>query len=363
MTAFFMLLAVLAGLMYLNQRWQREAPTVETVIESTPATVSVFRVGFDRVTAAVTGETKQAGILRIYALASGTVSRVAAEDGAAVQAGQPIVILSDTFVGRSLADLSALTAEEKLRLERENRPLSRELLELERKIAVAATASDREEELARGNERIEARTLKSDLRLAELEAERARLAAALSRPAALLPGTVEHVFVRTGDYVSPGTLVATVRTQRSAAVVEAMLPVSEALRVDTDQQATLVFGSRTLEASILSVSQDAVADGLAAIRFNLPDGATVPDGTFVSLSVPLRPAATGEPVLIPLAALRETADRRFAMVAENDRAVSRTITLGPIVGNAVTVTDGLKPGDAVLLDRSLVEGDAVAIAE
>lgn len=361
MTVFFVLLAVLLGLIYTNQQLHKEALTDKAETAQPAKSSPVFRIGTDRTDASLSGEIKKSGLIRVVALAGGTVSRIAAEDGARVWAGQPIVILADTYAGRSLSDIDRLTAEEKLRIQDENRSLSRELLELERKIAVAATASDREEDAAKASERVGARTLKSDLALAQLEAERARLAAALSRPASNLAGTVEHVFVRPGDYVAPGTLIATVRAAKTATLIEASLPLSQALLVDTERPAAVRFDGQALEARIVSVSREAVEDGLAVARFSVDGVAALPDGQFVSLSVPLRPST--DTILVPLAALRETADRTFVLVEKDSLAESRAVALGTVSGDAVVVTDGLAAGDAVILDRSVIEGDRVTISQ
>jgi hypothetical protein len=57
----------------------------------------------------------------------------------------------------------------------------------------------------------------------------------------------------------------------------------------------------------------------------------------------------------------QTQDTSFVLVAQNNKAVTKTIQVGEVFGDYVEVQSGLKRGDQVILNRNVIADDTVKI--
>lgn len=233
------------------------------------------------------------------------------------------------------------------------------------------------------------------VREAELEVRRAELRAAeldLERTELDLPfdARVASVDVEEGEYVAPGTVVATFDSIESAEVdaqfalsqLRPLVPADLTLpalaiqnvaespeRLGLDATVRLREGDldvvwparferasdridvQTRTLGLIVAVDDPYASGRSGERPALTKG------MFVEVVLEGRPLA--DRLVVPLAAVRRRDDGPVLFLADaDDRLVVRPVTLGPVLADRAVITDGLAIGDRVVVSdvQPAVEG-------
>jgi len=185
-------------------------------------------------------------------------------------------------------------------------------------------------------------------------------------PSAPFNSTVQRVFVKVGEAVNPGTpLVQLSQTiEEDPIVAIAYVPREIAQSTTYSQPSILTIGNFTYDTYPSYITQDAIKGQLYGIYFPIPDNYNqyVTEDGYISVTIPVGYANTSASIpFIPIDSVYQTQDSASIFVVENEKAVSRTVTLGPVLGRYVEVTSGLAAGDIIILDRTVVDGDAIEI--
>ena len=277
---------------------------------------------------------------------AGTVRQVALVPGAVVEAGTVLVALD---VSVEEAELKALQAQATLaqsllaRTEQANRSGSIAESELdrarsERDVALA--------QIARTEAIIERKTMRAPFR-----------------------ARVGIADVHLGQYLDEGTVLTTLQGVDEAAHVDfsvaqqvaAGLRVGDAVEISTGDGASISARIIAIDARIDPVTRN------AAVRARTEDPRTPEPGSSVRVRVPVGPVR--EAVSIPVNALRKGPEGDHVYVIAPDkngksRAYARNVEIGPMVGDAIVVQQGLAAGEQVAASGSfkLREAALVAIA-
>ncbi len=206
--------------------------------------------------------------------------------------------------------------------------------------------------------------------LAEVARDTAERNHADSRIEAPFAGSVDSIDVNVGDFVSPGTPVATM-VDLSRVRIYAGVTAREAARLTPGSKARVSFadlGGRSFEATLQSVGRVSnSADGTYEIELWMYNtDALMRDGLVARVELPNE--ARAQYMLAPRSALLRRAGRPevFVVVDEAGRSVarSRILRTGRSDGKWVEILDGLEAGDRVvyvglfaLADGSVVEID------
>ncbi|MFO0723974.1 MAG: efflux RND transporter periplasmic adaptor subunit [Myxococcota bacterium] len=202
----------------------------------------------------------------------------------------------------------------------------------------------------------------------EIESTRARLAIAVAAVAeaqaalhlaelnlrdafvrAPLAGQIETRNVRTGQYVQPGTLIATL-IRRDPLLLRFAVAEDQAQALNRGQKARFLVRERRdpFGANIISVAQAADSTTrMVAVVAQIEGGAELRPGSFAEIEIPVEGA-------VDLPVIQETAvrpsERGFlAYVVEEDVAKERIVTLGLRAGGGrVQVRSGLNPGEKLV---------------
>lgn len=214
-----------------------------------------------------------------------------------------------------------------------------------------------------------------DVRIARAEQAKSNVEGALARSGevgvalddtilrAPMDGVILTRGVEVGTLVSPGALAITVADTRT---VKAMFGVPqqtvEKLEMGSPVQVYVGGDGETkapekmVEAKVSRIAPSADAKGrVFAIEAALPnDAGTLRPGSVVSVHIPSAALSTAA-TAVPLSAIvRSAKDPRgfsvFVLEGEGDRATARIrdVRLGQVLGNFVTVTDGLAIGQRVV---------------
>jgi multidrug efflux system membrane fusion protein len=179
-------------------------------------------------------------------------------------------------------------------------------------------------------------------------------------------GLIETRRVQTGQYVQPGTVLATL-VRREPLLLRFSVPAPEAasLRAGLKARFTLREQNQSYEARITHVAQAAdttsrmvviTAEVLGNAKENLRPGA------FAEVVIPV--ASPREAPTLPPTSVRPTERGFVAFVIENNVARERILTLGMRTADgAVEVRSGIKAGEIVVVRgaEALRDGAAVAV--
>lgn len=197
--------------------------------------------------------------------------------------------------------------------------------------------------------------------IAYLNLQAARIAEAATRVDSPIEGKVEKIFVEVGQYVSPGTPVAVITGEKDLQL-SVLLSGELAQRIDMQQPLIADLGNGLESFDISYVSSVPVNGGLYELLADIPDGEAnlVPEGSVVDVNLPLfNVSLIGANYMVPLDSVFITNNDSFVFVAQDGKAVKKSVVVGEIVGSNIEIISGLSPRDVVILDRRVIDGDAV----
>jgi multidrug efflux system membrane fusion protein len=179
-------------------------------------------------------------------------------------------------------------------------------------------------------------------------------------------GLIETRKVQTGQYVQPGTVLATL-IRREPLLLRFSVPAPEAasLRAGMIARFNLREGRNAHQARITHVAQAADANSrMVAVTAEVSGNAKedLRPGAFAEVVVPI--ASPREAPVLPATAVRPTERGFVAFVVENGIAKEKILTLGLRTSDgAVEVKSGIQPGEMVVVRgaEALREGAAVQV--
>jgi cobalt-zinc-cadmium efflux system membrane fusion protein len=306
----------------------------------------------------------------INAPLAGRVIALRAVRGAAVGAGQPLVLLDSPEIrqlaveaerGRTQARAALTQAEAKLRLAENTYQRERALVQAK----ISARRDFQVAEAERAQARAELAAAQSQVRLADalLTSRLAQLgqrgvrarpdgSVVLSSPVA---GVVADQRVSAGEAVEPGRLLYRVVNLDSlwatAGVYEKDLAnVRMGQRIEIS---TPAYPGRTFRAQVISidpaVDPDTRTVGVRALLAN-PGGLLKP-GMFATLRLITAKGIAPVPV-VPRSAVLDIDGQKLVYVQNGDAFEPVAVQLGQASGELVEVKDGLYPGDLVVVQRA-----------
>lgn len=182
-------------------------------------------------------------------------------------------------------------------------------------------------------------------------------------------GVVGDVPVRVGSQVTPQTLLTTI-DQNDTLEVNASVPIERAaaLKVGLPLQIWSSDGAQRIAATSVSFvsphADDQTQSVLVKGNVKNPDG-TLRAAQYVRARIVWK---TGEGLVVPVTAVLRVNGQFFSFVAEPAAggaltAKQRPIKVGPIVGDAYPVLEGLKPGDRVVVSGAQKLADGAPIQD
>lgn len=295
--------------------------------------------------------------VQITARVAGVVERVLFTEGQAVKKGEVLAEIEPTRY--SLAVNAAKAA-------------------LEKAEASAAEAQAGAQRRAAVNEQrpgllpaeeLESFQTRARTAAAEVNAEKAALAQAElnlrdAYVRAPMDGVLQTRTVQTGQYVTPGHVLATL-LRRDPLLVRFRVPEADVARIKPGMTArfSVRSDSRAYSAKITHVA--AAADDQSRMvpvtaEVAKQDVEVLRPGAFASVAVPVE-AARGAPV-IPQTAVRPSERGFLAYVVDGDKARERVLELGMRTADGrVEVREGLEPGERLVVRGSEALKDGVAV--
>lgn len=210
---------------------------------------------------------------------------------------------------------------------------------------------------------VQEKALELGLKTSRIQRDLAWVQASLMTPAAPCNGVVEKIFVKAGDTVNPGDPIATIKTDNTDATLEALIPADMAFLISQSSSSSAEINGKNIAMNPLYVSREATDGQLYSVLFNLPEDVTktVTQGQFLPVVIPLSVATSDVEPFVPLDAVYQTQNEAYVFVVQGNKALSKKVTLGNVLGKFVVVTDGLDRNEKIILNRNIVSGEAVRI--
>ncbi len=359
---FFLLLIILFGLIVLSHflRAPKEpeskpvAETKKTLVYSQSSPLYIE----------ASSELKKESVTSIVALAPGIVTNILVRPGQPVAAGSTLVTLTNDYASGG-ASLGQAIAQNNLFLTQEIERLSQDIrTKEERVIKRDQNLNNNQEDIALNGLKKERANRNVSLANARLNYQLSTISDAVLKPKTLQNGFVQSISVRTGQYVAPGQVVATISTPGGGSFVDAFVASDVAPFIDMTKEARITLkNGQTLNIlpEYFSASEDEL--GMFMIRFMIPSDAlnqiSASENPLVSL--PLR-FSHEQVFLAPLDAIFQNNTASTVLLMRDGKAVSQEVTLGSIHGNFVEVISGINQDDQIILNRFVLAGDAVEIS-
>ena len=283
--------------------------------------------------------------VEVTARTAGVVERVRFEEGMRVGTEQPLVEIEPERY-RLAADAARAA------LGQAEAELAEAQAGLARRQSVNARNPDlvRAEEVDAWRTRVAAATASVEREKTEHELAQLNLRYAYLR--APVPGVIETRTVQTGQYVQPGTVIATL-LRRDPLLLRFDVPEIEARQLAPDMRATFRVRDSDADFSAAISHVAAAADSSSRMvrvtaRVDGPGAGDLRPGAFAEVRVPI--GATASAPVVPESAIRPSERGFLAYVVEGERAVERVLTLGLRTADGrVEVRTGLAPGEQLVV--------------
>ncbi len=219
---------------------------------------------------------------------------------------------------------------------------------------------------------LQQRTLDLNKDVSKLNLQVSQVNESLMFPVSPFAGTVERIFVKAGQNVTPGTPLAEIRGDVNTASAIVLTSADVAKNISRLEPSQLDIGEQTISVLPRSISTEPTDGNLLSVIYTLPDefAVNVTNNSYVPIDVPVGvPAAVisvhpNDP-FVPLDAVYQTQNNAYVLVAEpqDNTLVARShqVKLGQVFGKYVDVLEGVKTTDQIILNRNVIEGDIVQI--
>jgi multidrug efflux system membrane fusion protein len=299
--------------------------------------------------------------VQITARVAGAVEQVRFMEGQTVKKGEVLAEIEPTRY--SIAVRSAQAALEKAQAVREEAEASAGRRTAANEVKPGLLPA---EQLDTAQAR--ARTASADASAAKAALDQAELNLRDAYVKAPMDGVLQTRTVQTGQYVQPGTVLATL-LRREPLLLRFAVPEADVTRLKPGMPARFTVRSdgRTYTGRISHVADAAdPASRMVKVTAEVggPEAKTLRPGAFATVTVPVE-TSKGAPV-VPQTAVRPSERGFLAFVVQDGKARERVVELGLRTADGlVEVREGLKPGEQLVVrgGEALKDGAAVRIAE
>lgn len=306
-------------------------------------------------TARITDSVRAVGILaprdelRLAFKVGGVIETMSVEAGDRVHEGQTLAVLKRTEVDAAVAQATEAVEKARRDLDRA-RQLRADEVATQEQVEDLTTAYN---------------VARSNLQSAQFNARFARIDA----PA---DGVVLQRLARASELVQGGQPVLVLGATAEGWIVRVGLADRDAVRVNLGDRAAVSFDAfpgRSFEGRVMRIGSSADPfTGTFEVEIEVaPDGARFARGLVAKVGIALQGAASDTAVtVVPVTAIVEAdgpVGTVYVIDAGENVARRRSVTLGRIVGDRVTVLEGLAAGEAVVTDGAawLIDGRAVRV--
>lgn len=211
---------------------------------------------------------------------------------------------------------------------------------------------------------IQEKALEMSKTISKLQLKLAQIQSATMFPGTPVNGTVERIFVKKNQMISPGTPIASIKANKGATQIIAKVSKNTASKVSIGEATKIYINGEQVELYPDHVSSVATDDSLYTITYTVPNeyAEYLTNNGQVIISVPLGMAdTTSVSPYLPLESVHQSELESTVFVLDGDTVTSKQVELGSINGRFIQVTSGLNTGDQIIVDRDVIEGEVVKV--
>lgn len=226
-----------------------------------------------------------------------------------------------------------------------------------------AQLSDLQKDVTLSQLDIQLKAVNLSLEVGRLQLALSEIAESIMFPSSPFGAVVERVYVYPGQSVNPGTPLIKLSGTKQEVNLVAKVPASFARRVSLLEESSIKIDGKEISAKPDFVSHEATDGQLYTVIFTIPESFSdvLTNGEFIQVDLALGVPDTGRAVpFVPIDSVFQTQDNAFVYVVDKDKAISKKVILGQVIGGEVEV-EGLTDGDQVILNRNILDGDFITI--
>ncbi len=198
--------------------------------------------------------------------------------------------------------------------------------------------------------------------ISELNLKLARVSEGLMYPASPCTGTVERVYVKVGQNISPGTLIATIKADQGENTAVVLVTREIAKQLSTAETSDFVIGGKKVSLYPRYISTEATDGSLYSVLFAIPSvyAPQLTNAGTLEVRIPMgNKKIVTDNLYIPLDTVYQTQEASYVYVKDGEKAKVKEVTLGDVSGSFVRVNSGLAASDVVITSRTISEGDSI----
>lgn len=210
---------------------------------------------------------------------------------------------------------------------------------------------------------LQAKALDLSKEISRIQLQIAQVNESTMHPVAPFSGVVQRIYVRLGQYVSPGTALVSIAGDGGDLDVVVYAPQQIAQTISKFETSSIKLGSKTLAVVPSFVSTEAVQGSLYAIKYSIPSeyASAVTDKGYVDVEMPIGYPDTSATVpFVPIESVYQSRDAAYVYVNEKGIAKTKKVVLGEVYGSYVQVESGLNAGDSIIVNRNIINGDHIS---
>jgi multidrug efflux pump subunit AcrA (membrane-fusion protein) len=230
-----------------------------------------------------------------------------------------------------------------------------------------AEIANLQEEVALKQLEIQEKSLELNKEISRLNLWLSQIQESLSYPSAPCSGTIERVYVQEGQFVGPGTPIASLKADKTSLKLVALVSQGVAERVSPIEPSLLTLNDgRTVEIRPTYISTEPTDGGLFSLVYYPEESLPLKNAQYLPISGPMgQNDALSSVPFIPIDSVYQTNEVAYVYLAVDKKNYyqvnSRRVSLGEVYGDFVEVNSGLGSADKIVLDRSVIEGDKVKL--
>jgi len=217
---------------------------------------------------------------------------------------------------------------------------------------------------------LQQKTLDLNKDISGLNLKISQVTEALMYPASPYAGTVERVYVKIGQSVTPGTVLATIKGTDDQATAVALVSQQIAQSISRIDASEFTINDKKVMIVPSYVSQEPTDGTLFSVIYHIPTeySSVLANNNWLMVNAPLSSKTSHISASIPLDSVYQTQAQSYVyVVAPNQQgtpsASVRQVQLGQVFGQYVEVKSGLQNTDQVIIDRNVLDGDAVQVKQ
>lgn len=180
-----------------------------------------------------------------------------------------------------------------------------------------------------------------------------------------IDGTVEDIMINQGQTIELGQDLMIISGKIELNVQLKVTPEVSKL-INASEKAFIQIDDEKIECDIEFISDIPLEGNLFEINVK-PDKDILdklPLGSTVNISLPMSPSGNDfSNILVPVDSVFNSNNTESIFIVENNLVVEKKIKTGDIVGNYITVLEGLEGNELIILTRDIFPGDSVTIGD